>query len=388
MNSRRQHLRLTLLRTFAMLTWRPRKSLALPNAPRILVIRPDHIGDLLFATPALRVLRRAFPNAHLTCMVGPWSKAVLENNPHLDAIITCEFPAFSRQPKTSLWAPYHSLKIWATRLRAERFDIAIVLRFDHWWGALLAYLAGIPRRLGYAIPECKPFVTKAIPYISLRHEVKQNLTLVEQVVQDSGRHMPVDDPLTLEFRVLDKDRDYIAHYLAQRGVAIEQGLVVIHPGAGAPVKQWQPDAFATVADTIAHHWGTKIIITGSDTELDLAWSIYARMRTDAIVAAGDTSLGQLAALFQRSRLVIGPDCGPLHLAVAVGTPTVHLYGPVDPRKFGPWGKAEKHLVVTSNRECIPCNRLDYSTSELPEHPCVREIPIQAVLDAAQKLLKM
>jgi len=130
----------------------------------------------------------------------------------------------------------------------------------------------------------------------------------------------------------------------------------------------------------------RIVITGSRDELDLAWSVSARMRSEAIVAAGDTSLAQLAALFARCRLVLGPDCGPLHLAVAAGTPTVHLYGPVDVHKFGPWGAPERHLVVTSNRACIPCDRLDYSPEELADHPCVREIPVHDVVEAARKLL--
>jgi len=403
----RQRLRLMLLRAFAALSspLRPDGVPALPAAPRILVIRPDHVGDLLFATPALRVLRKAFPDAHLTCMVGPWGRAVLESNPHLNEIIVCEFPAFERKPKASLFAPYRTLWEWAVRLRSLHFDMAIVLRFDHWWGALLAYLAGIPCRVGYAVPECKPFLNQAVPYTSQRHEVQQNLTLVEQAVQNctgeprNEARLPFDDSTNTapkasgeclaptEFPVLSEDQEHIARYLAQRGVPADEDLVAIHPGAGAAVKLWRPEAWAEVADVLVDRCEVNIVITGSGGELDLAWSVYAQMHSEAIVAAGDTTLGRLAALFQRCRLVMGPDCGPLHLAVATGTPTVHLYGPVDPQKFGPWGEPEKHVVLTSDRECIPCNRLDYSAEELPSHPCVREISTKAVLEAAQKLLR-
>jgi heptosyltransferase-2/heptosyltransferase-3 len=357
---------------------------------RILLIRPDHIGDLLFATPALRVLRRACPDAHLAAMVGPWGNAVVENNPNLDEIIVCEFPAFSRKPKTSLIAPYRLAQQWAAQLRPQHFDLAIVLRFDHWWGALLVHLARIPQRLGYAFAECEPFLSQAIPYESRRHEVQQNLTLVEAAVRSMGGGMP-RDPLSLDFPIREQDHEYIARYLAGRGVppptrAGQQHLIAIHPGAGAPVKQWLPEAWAQVGDALVASCAARIVITGSRDELDLAWSVSAHMRSDTIVAAGDTSLAQLAALFERCRLVIGPDCGPLHLAVAVGTPTVHLYGPVDATKFGPWGAPEKHVVVTSGRPCIPCNRLDYSTHELPAHPCVRDIAAESVLEVAQKLL--
>jgi len=388
MGTDRARLRLALLRIFAALArpLHPARPPALPAKPRILLIRPDHIGDLLFATPVLRVLRSAFPDAHLTGMVGPWAEAVWKNSPHLDKIIACSFPAFARRPKTSLLAPYRQVQRWATTLRPKRFDMAIVLRFDHWWGALLTYMAGIPRRLGYAIPECQPFLTHAVPYTGLRHEVLQNLTLIEQTVREAGRCMP-EDLSGLEFRIAAEDRAHVATYLAERGITADHDLVAIHPGAGAPVKQWEPESFAKLADAISRRRGDKIIITGSREELDLAWSIHARMRYDPVVAAGETSLGQLAALFERCRLVIGPDCGPLHLAVTVGTPTVHLYGPVDPRKFGPWGESERHRVIASDRECVPCNRLDYSPSELPDHPCVREIAVESVLETTWELLR-
>ncbi|MBC7233094.1 MAG: glycosyltransferase family 9 protein [Chloroflexi bacterium] len=387
MPTNRQRLRLALLRIFATCTpflqHPPRR--ARGDGLRILVIRPDHIGDLLFATPTLRVLRKAFPDAHLAGMVGPWAKAVVERIPHFNEVIICPFPGFTRRPKGSAFAPYRMLWEWANRLRTRHFDMAIVLRFDHWWGALLAYLVGIPYRLGYAVAECEPFLTTAVPYVSQRHEVQQNLTLVAQAIRDCHRDMP-QDPGHLEFFVAEQDREYIAHYLAECGVAADEAMIVIHPGAGAAVKEWQAESFAQVADAIVAHWRARIVLTGSRDDLDKVWSIYARMRGEPIVAVGHTTLGQLAALYQRSRLVIGPDCGPLHLAVAVGTPTVHLYGPVDKHKFGPWGPPERHLVLTSSRSCIPCNRLDYTAQELPDHPCVREITPEMVLDAIRKLL--
>jgi heptosyltransferase-2/heptosyltransferase-3 len=221
--------------------------------------------------------------------------------------------------------------------------------------------------------------------VGQRHEVLQNLTLVEEA-REAGRKKHERPPSALEFTVSPEAQEYAAVYLSERGVTADGSLVAIHPGAGAPVKQWKPESFAEVADVIAHRWGAKIVITGSHDELDLAWSIHARMHSDPIIASGETSLGQLAALFRRCCLVMGPDCGPLHLAVAAGTPTVHLYGPTDPTKFGPWGNPEMHIAITSDRNCAPCHRLDYTLSELPDHPCVREIPVKPVLEAVQRLL--
>lgn len=391
MRASRRRLRLFLLRAFASLAPPPgqaaesRFSLVGEERPRILLVRPDHIGDVLFATPALSALREAFPKAHIAGMVGPWAKAVLEHNRNLDEIIVCEFPGFTRRPKASLIAPYRLLREWARRLRAMCFDMAIILRFDHWWGALLAYVAGIPCRLGYAIPECRPFLTQTIPYQVQRHEVQQNLALIAAVAEAAGRALS-PSLVTLDYVVREQEREDMARYLAERGARAGERLIAIHPGAGAAVKLWPAESWGELADAIAASWPSRLVITGSREELDLAWAVYAHMRSDAIVAAGDTSLGQLAALYQGCRLVIGPDCGPLHLAVAVGTPTVHLYGPVDASRFGPWGPPDRHVVVTSDRSCIPCNRLDYSFEELADHPCVREITVEAVYAAVQGLL--
>ena len=379
----RERIRLTLLRLFASLTtpFLPPSILRPPSS--ILLIRPDHLGDLLFATPAIRALRAALPQVYIACLVGPWSKAVLRNNPHLDEVMTCPFPGFTRQPKPSPLQPYSLLWRYARWLRARRFDLAVVLRFDHWWGALLAYLAGIPRRVGYDVAEVRPFLTEAVPYVPGRHEVEQNLALVERA---AGCELPMADS-PLEFHLTAEDRAFAEGFLTERGVGEGDLLICIHPGAGAPVKLWREEAWARVGDALARRYGAKIILTGSAGERPLCEAIARRMAAEPIVAAGETTLGGLAALMARSRLVLGVDSGPLHLAVAVGAPTVHLYGPVDSRTFGPWGDPARHVVITSKMDCIPCNRLDYAPEELDEHPCVRNIPAERVLEAAERLLR-
>jgi ADP-heptose:LPS heptosyltransferase len=380
----RQRLRLALLRAFARLI-RARLAPRAPHPLRILVIRPDHLGDLLFTTPALRLLRQRHPDAHVTALVGPWGAAALSNNPHVDAVLTLPFPGFTRQPKPSPWQPYGSLRGWARRLRG-RYDLAFILRFDHWWGALLACLAGVPRRVGYAVPEVAPFLSHALPYVPGRHEVEQNLRLVNWELEDWGLvDWEPDHPL--EFHIPEQAAAWAGDLL--------QGSrpIAIHPGAGAAVKSWRVERWAAVADVLAdevgaepHQDARQIVLTGSQRERSLCLEIAGQMRTRARVMAGETTLDQLAALFGRCRLVLGLDSGPLHLAVAAGAPTVHLYGPVDRATFGPWGPPERQRALVSAWPCIPCNRLDYAPDELADHPCVREIGVNEVLSAARQVL--
>ncbi len=364
---------------------------------RILVVRPDHLGDLLFATPALHWLRRRWPAAHIAALVGPWGAAALAANPDVDQLLTCPFPGFTRQPKGAPWAPYRLLEAEAERLRAAQFDWALVLRFDHWWGAWLAAAAGIPVRVGYDIAEVAPFLTRRVAYVPGRHEVVQNLALM--MAASEGEKLSIagawlannatGDDWRLRFSVNDVDTAVAQELLS--GLA-DRPLVAIHPGSGAAVKRWRTEAWADLATQLAHEFGVQVIFTGSAGEAELIAPVLALLQKDRALScpplslAGQTSLGVLAAVYQRCALVIGPDSGPLHLAVAVGTPTIHLYGPVDQRTFGPWGSPHRHVVLTSQWACIPCNRLDWPDSVVGDHGCVRDIAVAQVLAEAGRLL--
>lgn len=346
---------------------------------RVLLIRPDHLGDVLFLTPALRRLRDARPDLHITVLAGPWSKPLLAHNPDIDALETLDFPWFDRAPRRSLLDPYRRLFAGADRLRG-RFDTAVVLRFDHWWAGWMAAHAGILRRIGYATPQLAPFLTEPVPYTRDRHEVLQNLRLVAQLgaPETTG---PEESPLVLP--VPDAARERIAALTLPAG---EGPLVAIHPGSGAAVKRWRAALWGDFADALHERVGARFVITGGPDEVDLANRVAAHMIAPATVVAGQTSLLEVVALYERCALVAGPDCGPLHLAVAAGTPTVHLYGPVDPAAFGPWGAASHHRVLTRNLDCQYCERLDWPEALLPDHPCVSGMQVAPVLGAAMRLL--
>jgi lipopolysaccharide heptosyltransferase II len=343
-----------------------------------LLIRPDHMGDLLFATPAFHLLRAALPAARVTLLVGPWSRAVVVGNPDLDAVRICRFPGFERQPKTSLVAPYRLLVAMARELR-NQFDIAVVLRFDHWWGAWLAAAAGIPRRIGYDRPETRPFLTDALPYQTGRHEVEQNAALVAAVATGAvGRAGP------LRYAVSGSAQAWVVDWLQAHQADGDRPLVAIHPGAGAPVKQWPVSAWAEVAAALTRDHRARIVLTGSAAEQPLTAAIAAALPEPPLDVSGLTNLDQLAALLARCALALGSDSGPLHLAVAVGTPTVHLYGPVDPARFGPWGDPARHAVLASRWPCAPCNRLAWASPA--EHACMGAIAPDDVVGAAHSVL--
>jgi len=357
-----------------------------PSAPsgmeaprRILLIRPDHVGDVLFATPAIRALRAALPDAHIACMVGPWAAQVLTNNPHVDEVLACPFPGFARRPKKHLLEPYLVLWRQARALRSTPRDVGFVMRFDHWWGGMLVHWAAIPGRIGYDLPTVAPFLTQRVPYAAGRHEVEQNMHLVAALLGH-----PLGKPGPLEFHPQPEAVRSAQALLqdAQTG----RGLLCLHPGAGAPVKLWRPEAFAEIGDSLADKYGLQVVITGSSSERGLAEGIATQMATHPLLLAGQTTLDELAAVMAQCRLVIGVDSGPLHLAVAQEVPTIHIFGPTDHHLFGPWGDPTRHVVIAADTECAPCNRLDYLPHELADHPCVRSIQASTVLEVADSLL--
>jgi len=162
--------------------------------------------------------------------------------------------------------------------------------------------------------------------------------------------------------------------------------VILHPGAGAAVKLWREEAWAELGRALATRYGVPLLLTGSPAEADLCRRIAAQITPSPGVAAGQTTLPQLAALLACARLVIGPDTGPLKLAAAVGAPTLQLYGPVDAVKFGPWGDPARHVAVSAGLACSPCNHLDFAPREVEAHFCVRGISVEAVVGHAARLL--
>jgi ADP-heptose:LPS heptosyltransferase len=366
------------------------------SSPRILIMRPDHLGDLLLATPVLNALKEHAPDAHITMMVGPWSREVVARHPAIDHIRTCPFPGFQRAAQKPL-APYILLFQTARELKNAHYDLAINLRYDFWWGAALIYLASIPRRIGYAIQPGKPFLSHALAFLEPEHATVSNLRLTSAALQALG-YNKLEEPLTperypLHFATTDAERKWVDAQLIEADMATEAPIVVIHPGTGAAVKLWRTEAWAQCATRISRAtFSTKqvqIVLTGSKSEQPLLLEIAQGMQVAPLILS-EMTVGQLAAVLERAVLVLGVDSGPLHLAVAQNTATIQLFGPTDERIFGPWGISEQHPVIRATQKCpgcpaIPCGRLDFGPEEVSLHPCVRLIPESLVDEAVEQI---
>jgi heptosyltransferase III len=378
--SRRQRIRRVLLKALAKLPVRP---LAKPISNRVLLVRPDHIGDMLLTMPAIQALKEAEPSLVLIGLVGNWAAEIMAAYPEVDQVLTLPFPGFNRgRQRQPAWlrplAPYRDLWRWARMIRQLRPQTAVILRPDHWWGAALAWLAGVPQRVGFANADAMPFLTEAVQDTPA-HSVAQNMALINCLL-DSAPSTP-----RLSFPTSRAHQAELDSVLAERRLDLEgQAPIIIHAGGGHPIRGWAASQWAAVADALAEMWGLPVLFTGSYAERQEAAKIRAQMKYYSVNLAGDTNLGQLAALFTRAKIVLGPDTGPLHLAVAVGTPSVHLFGPADPAQFAPYGNPARHILLTSQMACQPCRILDWGGDAPANHPCVRQILPEAVIAAALK----
>jgi heptosyltransferase-2/heptosyltransferase-3 len=300
---------------------------------------------------------------------------------------------------------------YAMLLRAGRYDLAIVGRDDHWWGAALALLAGIPRRVGFAVPECRPFLTDALAWDPRDHVTAQGLALVEAASQPtndqrpttndqrrSGRHTTHDTQELSQFSILNSqfharfdpapgDLDWAGGWLAAQGLTADRRLIVLHPGTGGPAKLWRAERWAAVADALVAA-SAVVVLTGGPGEEPLVEEVASRMRMRPPTLAGQTTVGQLAALLRRSALTLGVDSGPLHLAAAQGVPTVHLYGPGDAGRFGPWGDPARHIVVRADLWCSPCGVFGACPRGLVRPECMELIEAATVVVQARRLLDL
>jgi heptosyltransferase-3 len=372
----RQHLRLLVLRCAGMLAQRSTRPVSQPH--RVLVIKPDHLGDVLLLTPALQLLREHLPMAQITLLVGPWSQTVVADNPYVDTVLTCAFPGFTRAKKTSLLQPYLLLFKMALLLRGMHFDTALIARDDHWWGALLAALAGIPQRIGHATPETSPLLTTALPRSDTDHVTEQNIALVEAFTGRQATQRPL-----LYSPAGPADHAWVEAWLAEHDLEATE-IIAIHPGTGGAAKLWLARRWADLGNILQRR-GMRIVLTGGPGEHDLLDSISSHMHQRPLIVKNVT-IGQLAALYACCSLVLGVDSGPLHVAVAAGAPTISLFGPSDPQRYGPWGDPQRQIVLRSGLWCSPCGVLDACPRGTAPSECMALIPTAQVLHTVEKVL--
>ena len=306
---------------------------------RILVVKLDHIGDVLLATPVFSNLRLAYPNAELHALTGAWSRVILENHPDVNKVLEYNSPAFSRSKQSTSFK--NALQLYR-ELRSQKYDLLIELRGD-WRIILFALLHVTPRRLSRGFLQIANKL--GFPQFSGTHETIRNLDVLKQ----SGISTPIQ---TSTFLVTMENKKWASNFLETHQIHRETPLIAIHPGSPIALKRWNPERYAELADWLIAQKRAQILFVGVKDEISIINQIQNLMRGKAINIAGNTNIAQLASILHICNMFIGNDSGPMHLAAAVGTQTIGLYGPSDPKRFGPVG--DKCQTIKRKFDCPPC----------------------------------
>ncbi|MGZ3682008.1 MAG: glycosyltransferase family 9 protein, partial [Ktedonobacterales bacterium] len=346
-----------------------------PNgAPRrIAIVRALQLGDLLLAVPAIRAIRRGFPEAEITLIGLPWAAAFASRFArYLDRFVA--FPGWPGIAE-SAYSPEKTER-FITGQRAYGYDLVVQMHGSGRSSNGFALALGAPVTVGYydaGAPESAHGLTASAPYPDDQPEVLRNIGVARLL------GCPACD-LALEFPLTDADRaeaDMLIGTPREKG----QLWVGMHAGARTPSRRWPVEHFATLADEITRRCDAHIVLTGGPGEEQTVSAVADCMRTPPLNLAGKTSLGGLAALIARLDLFISNDTGPAHLAEAVGTPSITLFGPADPRRWAPLN-APRHPIIRVPVACSPC-----SFWECPiDHRCLRRITPNMVLSVAGHLI--
>lgn len=330
----------------------------LPNVNRMLIIRPDGIGDMLNATPAIALLRQNYPAAEITVLARPLNAPVLEGNPDVDRVLVFDRAGEHRQFSLQLQF-YHSLK-------REKFDLVVAMQtatLPH----LIAFLTGARYRLGRYQKRFRSTLTHAWRGKYQKgdtHEVDRNLELVQLICQGEGTRQ-------LVFKLLPDEIVNAKTLLASWDLADIPFLVGIHPGGSSFDKRWPEKQYAKLADRLVLHDNAKILLLRGPDEAELTQNIQDTMRSDAVVYAPQT-IRELGALISHCDLFVCNDSGPMHLAAALNVKTVAIFGPTDYVAWRPM--SENASIVRRDMPCWPCSAHKCKIG----WECTKKLPVEMV----------
>ncbi|MEZ4528421.1 MAG: lipopolysaccharide heptosyltransferase II [Desulfobacterales bacterium] len=344
----------------------------------ILIVKLSAIGDVIHTLPALNALRGHYPDARIDWLIEETAAPLVEGHEALDRVIVSRRKAWIRGliKGPSRLENLKSLLAFVHSLRETSYDLIIDFQQLLKSGIPVRLARGM-RRAGFDrgmehMEHSHLFLNERIRPVSMEiHALRRYLMLIESL------GVPVRD---LEYRIPVRTAERNAVEELLRGAGRGRMLVGINPVAQWKTKLWQNEKFALLADRLIRDMGADIVFTGGPGDRETVEDIRSRMKEASLSLAGKTNLRQLAALYEKSDLVISTDTGPMHLAAAVGTPVAALFGPTAPWRTGPFGWG--HEIVRTGVRCSPCCKRRCSQGD---GVCMSGIQVSDVLDAVRKI---
>ena len=347
---------------------------------KILVIRYRFIGDTVLTIPFLRNLRKAYPDAQIDMLVGPVSGDVLLDCPYIDNLIYFDTTRKHKYENTS--QERKTFFSYVGLLRQNKYDRAYVLKRS-FSSALLAFLAGIGQRTGFDTENRGFLLTQKVPYVKDRHEVECFLDVLR------AENTEVHDNY-LENWISAESEKKVHEILSDTGILLHaadnsQKNVLIHATGGNINKQWLPKYFAKVAEYLTNEKNARIFFTGTakDSEVydEILSLIGGKLKIAPVNLCGKLSIQDSTALINKMDLAVGSDSGNLHIAASLNVPVIGIYGPMNHKKWRPFG--DRHICIVDDLDCIPC---ELKKDCRINRACLRNITPEKVISAIDTLL--
>ena len=330
----------------------------------ILVIKLRYLGDVLLITPCLQAIKENLPRAHVTVVVNKGTEAILSHDPNVNELVVVDRRYFLE----GYWV--------VMRLRKRQYDLVLDLT-DGDRSAIMAKLVNARHRVGYNAEHrwrgrCYDQIIDGRP--DAMHTVSYYLRAIKDIGLDPMEYAPT---LSLS----SHEEQYANELLIDHGIDHQEQLVMIHPGSRFSAKSWSAERFAAVADRIKGSSLARVVFAGSAQERARVKKIQAQMSTTSLSIVGQTTILQLAAVMKQCALFLGNDNGPMHIAAAMGLPVVALFGPTNPKVWGPWGRG--HQVIFKDFDCRSCFVLG---CQLGSQNCMAQISVEEVMQAIKNSL--
>lgn len=336
-----------------------RKTFNKESTSNILVIALKRGGDTILSIPTFRAIKESLPHSHVTVFANSYVKDILEIINYIDSIATYdkEFSFFQKAR-------------FVKKLSSTQFDLAVDLTCDYTFeGALWTYLSGAKYRVG-----CNIYGRGFLFNRAVKHERKPPHAIDE--ILNIVKSVNLDTPdKSIIISASKEAKETIKQFLRERNVKDEDLLIGIHPGGYYPTQHWLNERFAEVADEVIKKYKARAVLMGGPKEEGLISRIKKKMINRPLFFLNQP-IRNLLALIQSCHLLLCNNSGPLHMAVALGTPTVSTMGPTIPERWWPYGQG--HIVIRKDLPCMPCNE---GNCRLKTHDCMRLITVEEVLKA-------
>lgn len=342
------------------------------------------IGDVLFTTPMLRNLRRHFPAARIDYVANRRVAPLLEEHELIERVFVYERDEFVAARKRSPREFRNKVRDLRRNIKDQHYNVLFDFSMNAMFNTMSLFL-GIPHRVGFNYRRRSRWLTEKMEIRGFegRHVAQYYLDLLARCGLEA-------EPCPLEVTISPADRELAEAHLKSLGWDPARPLLVVFPGGGsswgasADLKRWGVEKYAKLIDKIVENYPAQIILMGDKAEKNLCSESFPQHPL-IFKSFGQTNLGQLCAVLSLSAGVVCNDGGPLHMAVAAGTKTVSIFGPVDPRVYGPWPNGQHHEVVFSNIICRPCYRR-FRMSDCQHMSCLRELSVDEVYQKVQAIL--